>query len=549
MYCTQCGTPNQESARFCRNCGTPMAASAPTARSQPGAAPVAVPAEVRVESAVPPPPPDIVELLREAVEAEQDGDLDRALSLAEEAVRISPADARARSCLAGLYERAGRPDEAVAQYEASLALEPGNQLDRLRLARLAPDRAQVLTGPRGRRRLSWRVAAVVLAASVITLGGVLTIVLTRSAATSAKAKAREADERLVAQTNADALVSSARGAMLMGELSRAEALLQSALREDPANREAQSLLADVTNRLYSSAPAPGTSGMAEAAGLGSIVFPTTSGVGASGALLGVQDAAQVGISVASIVPPTLPTVEVPSTGGGIPPASSSPLTAASPPQASGPTAPPTTPAQPTATPDPRSMSATWSGGPSSDRGDLMTRLDGGLTNSAASSGPTMGYSRRPGDREDAMRPSFAPSFNNTDVGSVSFSPPSSAAGFSPAGQASTSEGSFRPAGSDVGASGTSFRPATGTGATGGAGPSIRVSAGSSGSGGAPTAVDTADRAQQLEYAAHEARRRGDHAEAVRLYDQALAAWDASGSPAREAHRETIASALRQLRGR
>ncbi|MBD3177686.1 MAG: tetratricopeptide repeat protein, partial [Armatimonadia bacterium] len=78
---------------------------------------------------------DVEELVRRAVQADLRGNPEAALGLAEDAVSADPAHARARSLLAGLYERLGRDDDAITQYEAALSLDPENQLDRLRLKR------------------------------------------------------------------------------------------------------------------------------------------------------------------------------------------------------------------------------------------------------------------------------------------------------------------------------------------------------------------------------------------------------------------------------
>jgi tetratricopeptide (TPR) repeat protein len=246
------------------------------------------------------------EILRQAVQADMTGDVERALTLAEEAARIDPASASARSCLAGLYERLGRTEDAISQYEASLSLDPSNQLDLLRLRRLAPDRAALLSAraPRGKPR-RWVAVAIAAACFLVVVGS------STAAYWMFVRPHRTGDEsgQTVASADPATLVARARGRLLTGEPAVAETLLLEALRVDPTNADALAVLEQVR-----SSPTYGASVESQAhaeAGLPGLLFPGPNGTQATGAALGLAESLTAGL------PATPP---VPGSSTGIPPA-------------------------------------------------------------------------------------------------------------------------------------------------------------------------------------------------------------------------------------
>ena len=75
--------------------------------------------------------PDSPFLYREAAEvARRQGNLDRALRHAQKALELEPTDVRAQILIGDIYEAQKESLKAVAAYEAALALEPNEALER-----------------------------------------------------------------------------------------------------------------------------------------------------------------------------------------------------------------------------------------------------------------------------------------------------------------------------------------------------------------------------------------------------------------------------------
>jgi len=324
MFCQECGTRIETDSRFCRNCGTAVA-TGPTAAAAPEQAPAEQPAfEGAIASGATPEQTGdgarALELVRQAVQADMNGNLEAAAALGEDAVRADPGDARARSCLAGIYERLGRPADAVVQYEAAVALDPSNQLDRLRLRRLAPDReAAIHASSRSRRAtVRWPIVAAAAAAFLVVIGvglaGYYTLLRPKMVASRDLAMNASEDDAAI-------LISRARGFRLTGEYDRAEETLSRALQLDPTNLGAQQLMSQIRQDKGDAGQAPTTVENPDT--LGEKVFPGDQSQ-ALGAVTGVRDALQPGM-------PTAATLGLPGSAvGGVPAAGGIPAPFGSP---------------------------------------------------------------------------------------------------------------------------------------------------------------------------------------------------------------------------
>lgn len=78
-------------------------------------------------------------LLSRAVRADNEGDLVAAIALIEEAIRLSPEDARSRTWLGGLYARREQFAAALAMLETSIAIDPMHARSHAALAEVLCD--------------------------------------------------------------------------------------------------------------------------------------------------------------------------------------------------------------------------------------------------------------------------------------------------------------------------------------------------------------------------------------------------------------------------
>lgn len=530
MYCQECGTQIEVDSRFCRNCGTSVAAAPSAATDQEdavGEQPVFE--EASPHGATTEPTGDhqrALELVRQAVQADMNGRLETAATLAEDAVRADPADARARSCLAGIYERLGRSADAVIQYEAAVALDPSNQLDRLRLRRLAPDREAAVhaSSPQRRTALRWPVVVAAAAAFVIVTGtglvGYFTLLKPKIAASRELAMN-------VSEDDAAILLSRARGDYrLMRDYDGAEALLWQVLEQDPNNTEAQQLLAEVL-------AAKGSSGATPTAAENpdtriETVFPSDE-TQALGAVIGVRDSLQPSLPVSPALPlPGAAQGGMP--GAGIPTPLGSPLTGPALPGGVYPSdAPPYTITSGNREPSLDNPLGNPGGG-------LMSRA-GGVGNAAVWPGPLsgLGAPRRPGIDSGPggrMRPS-PPGYNvfndSGNQGPIFPIAPSGGGGDVPSVR--RAEGGSPPIRISAGSRGGSVR-SPGPGTSGG------------GSVEAPE-----DRGSRLQAEGLRLADLGDSAGAIRALQQAQAEFQRSSNPAAGLSAKNCDREIGRLQGR
>ncbi len=133
MFCTSCGTKNNEDANFCKQCGLKLGKPAQNRISGQDYA-RALPEDEQITA-----------LLERAYSARKDGDRLGAIALCHEALDLRPNSTSCHSLLGQLYEQGGERELAVEQYEKVLALNPGSIADRVKLDELRGDVPSVVT--------------------------------------------------------------------------------------------------------------------------------------------------------------------------------------------------------------------------------------------------------------------------------------------------------------------------------------------------------------------------------------------------------------------
>lgn len=525
MYCTECGTDNAPDSRFCRNCGTPVPRAAASV-AEPSA-----PTEPAIEPSsgvgAPPDEDEVLALLRRAIDAEGLGDVAGGIESAEEAVRLDPAHAVARSSLAGLYERAGRTAEAIEQYDAALQLDPQSRRDRIRLAALAPNHPTLggvaAAEASGRRGIALAIGVAAAVFVLVTSAGLLTYFRWWVPKQSIAGAVR------TASLPQDALLAQARQALDAGDLATAERDLLAYLASDPTDPEARSLLMETTRR-------QGAAGVTEAAAtpqLDSLVFGQAENANsASDAVLGLEDGLAAGRVAGSPSPSTTPTTQLPPLGLPtlpLPGTSSAPAVGAMLPPVTNPIA--TGPAAENVlinrvSPGNRTPTAEspWGGGnPNGVLQGLPGASQGGGWAPSAGGGLTRGGPRQP-----------QPGPTYPTVGASSGGSPAPAGGGgapAPAGGG----GTLRPGGN-------ALTPAGGGAAR--SGPVIRPSgeAGASSRSG-DRGNQLADQAQRLQGEAYGTR---DRQETARKLEEAKRLWGQSGLPQARDQVDRIDDQLRAL---
>lgn len=168
MICPSCSTLNATDHKFCHECGQPLR---PAAASSTGAGGSSAPAAaaVRVDEAA-----QAARLLEQAYEQYDQGRYDEATGCCQAALALDPGLATAHSLLGMLYERAGKTEEAVQEYQRVLQMNPDSFADAAKLesllgGRAAPDRRKVGPLESWARRVP--VAAGAAAAAVVLVGG------------------------------------------------------------------------------------------------------------------------------------------------------------------------------------------------------------------------------------------------------------------------------------------------------------------------------------------------------------------------------------------
>lgn len=128
IACAQCKTTNTLDSRFCRQCGVELAP------------------DVLVEARA-----EFDALVAKGTQAFEDGRIDDAMAIAEEAVRTDPTHANAHALKGMAHERGGEIAKALEAYERVCDLNPNSALDRVKLTGLRAALAERATAAPDRR--------------------------------------------------------------------------------------------------------------------------------------------------------------------------------------------------------------------------------------------------------------------------------------------------------------------------------------------------------------------------------------------------------------
>jgi len=195
MYCTQCGTKNQDDSNFCAKCGTRlrMARSPLLVEEEPEPQPVD---EARVSR-----------LLDRAFELYDNGNVEQAFEVCRAALRLNPDSVSGRSLLSTIYEKKGDLEAAIRQMERVVELNAESTADVNRLESLRkrqksakaaaegqPAASGASTGPRVLSSQLLKnprvlVAALAVAFVCIALAGIFSLMRGRPASQQAMATA------------------------------------------------------------------------------------------------------------------------------------------------------------------------------------------------------------------------------------------------------------------------------------------------------------------------------------------------------------------------
>ena len=147
MFCTSCGTKNAADSNFCRQCGSKVEKSS-TSKISPDDFERSLPEDERTMA-----------LLERAYSLRKSGDLDGAIILCEQSLRLHTESTSTHSLLGQLYEEKGNRAAAIGEYERVLALNPGSIADRVKLDELrAREEGSASVGPAPRPRPDERLA-------------------------------------------------------------------------------------------------------------------------------------------------------------------------------------------------------------------------------------------------------------------------------------------------------------------------------------------------------------------------------------------------------
>ena len=124
MFCTSCGTKNATDSNFCRQCGSKLEKLS-ASKISPDDFERALPEDEQTMA-----------LLERAYGLRKSGDLDGAVALCEQSLRLRSDSTSTHSLLGQLYEEQGNRVAAIGEYERVLALNPGSIADRVKLDEL-----------------------------------------------------------------------------------------------------------------------------------------------------------------------------------------------------------------------------------------------------------------------------------------------------------------------------------------------------------------------------------------------------------------------------
>ena len=124
MFCTSCGIKNAADSNFCKQCGAKLDRAAAVKISE-DAFERALPDDEQAGA-----------LLERAYRLRKENNLEGAIALCQEILRLPGDSTSAHSLLGQLYEQQGDRDAAIREYERVLHLNPGSIADRVKLDEL-----------------------------------------------------------------------------------------------------------------------------------------------------------------------------------------------------------------------------------------------------------------------------------------------------------------------------------------------------------------------------------------------------------------------------
>jgi len=244
MICKRCGNVNARNSRYCRHCGarleqpagvTPLPAEEfelqPTAAAEPAK---------HVE--------EVNRFLERAFGLSERDDLAGAAFLCTQAIDLDQDSISAHSLLGLLYERMGRTEEAVLEYERVVALNPNSAVDREHLQRLRGTDIPAPSPPaRPGRSFSLFGQSAYLSAVPVVAAATLGIVFILLASRAAESGGRHGSRRAVSasQDPVARLIEVGAAHFQKGQYGLAEESFSAALVVDPGNADAKRWLARV----------------------------------------------------------------------------------------------------------------------------------------------------------------------------------------------------------------------------------------------------------------------------------------------------------------
>jgi Tfp pilus assembly protein PilF len=129
MFCTACGTKNPADSHFCKQCGKKIEAT------------TAVKIDETEYVRAMPEEEQVTALLENAYLHRSRGDLDGAIALCEEAIRLKPDNPSAHALIAQIAVQQGDKDRAIREYERVVAISPNSIADRIKLEELREGRS------------------------------------------------------------------------------------------------------------------------------------------------------------------------------------------------------------------------------------------------------------------------------------------------------------------------------------------------------------------------------------------------------------------------
>lgn len=173
MFCTSCGIKNAADSNFCRQCGGKLDRAA-AAKINEDAFERALPEDEQVSA-----------LLERAYRLRKENNLEGAIALCQEILRLRSDGTSAHSLLGQLYEQQGDREAAIREYERVLYLNPGSIADRVKLDELRgqadqgserkPNRV-VMADPQAAPALGYaRFTSAGIAVALFVLGGLVAL--------------------------------------------------------------------------------------------------------------------------------------------------------------------------------------------------------------------------------------------------------------------------------------------------------------------------------------------------------------------------------------